>query len=172
MTDLRPLMGQRRRSAIEGALALFVPPERKLDYSGAESIRSRYACGASAALLAREYGVSHPTIRKVLNGRIYETPPPMPWRETPTWLANVIPPARISLKQGVGAAQLMNVMKPLMTQRRAQQITGRSVRGHTKPDHRRKWSRAELNRRPRSRCEGFYRFSRRFGLASRVRAGG
>jgi len=32
--------------------------------------------------------------------------------------------------------------------------------------------RAESNRRLRSRCEGFYRLSRRFGLAFRVRAGG
>jgi hypothetical protein len=188
MADLRMLMGKRRRSAIERALALFAPPERKLDYSRAERIRSRYTCGASAASLAREYGVSHPTIRKVLNGRIYREPPPMPWREPATWLPNLIPPAGISaaelywlagwlegegsfcapppsaprlprihgecrdrdvvwevasllgvsptgprqrngwsrtwtvLKQGEGAVQLMNAIKPLMSQRRAKQI--------------------------------------------------
>jgi hypothetical protein len=96
MTDIRPMMGAPRRAAIDQALALFVPPERKLRYAKAEDIRRQQAGGASAASLARRYRVSHPTIRRVLSGRIYAEPPSTPWRDPAGWLPNLTPPVALS----------------------------------------------------------------------------
>jgi hypothetical protein len=80
MTRLRPLMGQRRQAQIDRALASHALKVRydgcgpKLNAEQVRSIRAELATGGrgTAARLAREYGVSHPTIRQIRDGRIWK----------------------------------------------------------------------------------------------------
>jgi hypothetical protein len=86
MTELRPVMGMRRRSQIDRALAGYVPPTRKLSFENAEEIRRRHARGESVAALARCYGVARQTIYPLLKHQIYRSSPGRPWRESVSWL--------------------------------------------------------------------------------------
>jgi hypothetical protein len=90
LDDLRPIMGSRRREAIDRALEGYRPPSRKLDFAAAEEIRREHRSGRSAASLARDYRVTHPTIRAVLSGRIYRAPAAAPWRTPATYLPDVV----------------------------------------------------------------------------------
>jgi hypothetical protein len=90
LEDLRPIMGSRRREAIDRALEGYRPPSRKLDFAAAEEIRRKHRWGRSAASLARDYRVTHPTIRAVLSGRIYRAPAAAPWRTPATYLPDVV----------------------------------------------------------------------------------
>lgn len=78
MRDLAPAMSERRRAAIEAAMAKHSPRSGKLNYGAAEVIRDFQSC-VSVSRLAREFGVSRPTIRQVLDGSIY-APPEVAWR--------------------------------------------------------------------------------------------
>jgi hypothetical protein len=79
MRILRPMMSARRQRAIDLALDGYEPPARKLNFELAEQIRRRYADDQSVSSLARMFGVSRPTIRAVLNDRIYPLPDRFPW---------------------------------------------------------------------------------------------
>jgi hypothetical protein len=92
MIDLRPMMGNRRRRAINDALKGYLPPRFKLDFQKADEIRDRYAGGESVSSLSRAYGVARSTIRPILQRRIYSRPPPLPWREA-VYLPQVPRPA-------------------------------------------------------------------------------
>jgi hypothetical protein len=81
MRRLRPWMGSRRRHAIDRAIAAYRAPERKLSPVRAEEIRRRHATGETMASLAREFDVSHPTMRAVVNARIYRDPGTAPWEQ-------------------------------------------------------------------------------------------
>ena len=96
MQDLRPIMSDRRRAAIDGALSAHSPPQRKLDFHLAEDIRRRYEGGETITSLARLFDVSRPTIRSVLYHRIYPDPAPTPWRGS-VYLPDLwLPPSRLS----------------------------------------------------------------------------
>ena len=82
MQDLRHLMGERRRCAIDAALDAYEPPTRKLSYQKACEVRRRYAAGESISQLAHVFDVAHSTIRPILLNEIYKNPPPRPWRES------------------------------------------------------------------------------------------
>jgi hypothetical protein len=84
MQILRPMMGARRQQAIDRALDQYSPPPRKLGFALAEQIRLQREDGVDISSLAREFAVSRPTIRKVLNGRIYPVRDNFPWR-TVSW---------------------------------------------------------------------------------------
>jgi hypothetical protein len=79
MRDLAPIMGERRNHAIARALANYEPPTRKLDFAAAEIIRD-FQSDVSVSRLAREFGVTRPTIRQVLDESIYAAPADKPWR--------------------------------------------------------------------------------------------
>jgi hypothetical protein len=81
MRLLRPMMGDRRRMAIDRALRDYRPPARKLDFEKAEGIRRRRSGGMTISSLARTFRVSRPTIRAVLTGRFYPEP-----ENGPPWL--------------------------------------------------------------------------------------
>jgi hypothetical protein len=101
MADVRPFMGERRRRAIDAALERYTPRPTKLSYETAEEIRRRHAKGESAALLARRFRVSHPTIRQLVNGQFYRQPPPSQWRDPADYLCDAIcdPPGELSLEE-------------------------------------------------------------------------
>jgi len=80
MEDVEPLMGLRRAVAIRAAIDRYRPPARKLSFLKAEEIRRRYASGETAASLSRIFAVTHPTVRAVLSGRIYQELVRYPWR--------------------------------------------------------------------------------------------
>jgi hypothetical protein len=97
MRDIKPVMGKRRREAIDSALCGYHPPRRKLDFDAAEEIRGRAAAGESVASLARTYAVARQTIYPILDGRIYAAPSSRPWRDcvpslppvdTPPWMSS------------------------------------------------------------------------------------
>jgi len=97
MRDIRPLMGERRREAIDTAVRCYSPPTRKLDFDAAEEIRRREVAGESVASLAHAYAVARQTIYPILDGRIYAAPPSRPWRDcvpalppvgTPPWMSS------------------------------------------------------------------------------------
>ncbi len=71
MKDLRPFMGQRRRAAIDGALAAWRPSVRRLDIARAEQIRAAFAEGETITALAAGSGVTRPTVRAVLRNEIH-----------------------------------------------------------------------------------------------------
>jgi hypothetical protein len=96
MTDIRPLMGQRRQGAIDTAIQCYHPPKPKLAFSDAEEIRRRFSNGESVSSLARLYKVTRQTIYPILQRRIYHTPPSRPWRNPKTVLAETVPPPGIS----------------------------------------------------------------------------
>jgi hypothetical protein len=99
MSDLRPLMGNRRGAAIDAVIREYSPPERKLDFEKAEEIRRRYVEEESVSALSRSFTVARPTIRLVLKGRIYGAPKPTPWRDTPEFLREVtLIPEGLSLR--------------------------------------------------------------------------
>lgn len=96
MTDIRPLMGERRRKAIDAALSHYRPPVRKLNFEMAEEIRRRSAAGQSVESLAQIYGVARQTIYPILKDRIYRAPPSRPWRNRAPALPPVDTPSRMS----------------------------------------------------------------------------
>ncbi len=79
MTLLRPMLGRRRRAAIDRALAGYEPPNRKLSFAKAEQIRDRHWNGDKVSSLARRYGVERQTIHRVLDSRIYPAADEFPW---------------------------------------------------------------------------------------------
>jgi len=81
MSDIRRLMGRRRKAAIDAAIADYCPPSRKLDFATAQEIRRRFAAGNSVASLAHTYDVARQTIYPILQNRIYQSPPDRPWRD-------------------------------------------------------------------------------------------
>jgi hypothetical protein len=91
MLDLVELMGARRSRAILEALRLYKPAARKLSYDIAQHIRAEFARGeVTKSQLARRYRVSHPTIRRILAGRMYRTSP-TPWRSAQSWFPGCLP---------------------------------------------------------------------------------
>lgn len=78
MSDLAPAMSERRRTAIDAAVAEYSPRSGKLNFGAAELIRHLESC-VSVSRLAREFEVSRPTIRQVLDGSIY-APADASWR--------------------------------------------------------------------------------------------
>jgi len=96
MTDIRPLMGERRQQAIDAALHRYRPPARKLSFDVAEEIRRRFALGESVSSLARDYKVARQTIHPILKGRIYRAPPHRPWRDQMQTLPRVDAPPWMS----------------------------------------------------------------------------
>lgn len=96
MTDIRPLMGERRQQAIDAALYYYRPPARKLSFDVAKEIRRRFALGESVSSLARNYNVARQTIHPILKGRIYRAPPHRPWRDQLPELPRVDPPPWMS----------------------------------------------------------------------------
>jgi hypothetical protein len=93
MTELKPLMGQRRQQAIHMAIRRYRPPKRKLDFAGAEEIRRRSGTGESVSSLARSYNVARQTIHPILQNRIYRRPPSRPWRDPKQALPEAAAPA-------------------------------------------------------------------------------
>lgn len=81
MRLLRPMMGVRRRAAIDRALANYSPPVRKLNFDDAESIRRRYEDGERIASIARSYQVAWHTIEAILDYRMYPIRERFLWRE-------------------------------------------------------------------------------------------
>jgi len=69
MSDIRRLMGRRRKAAIDAAIADYCPPSRKLDFATAQEIRRRFAAGNSVASLAHTYDVARQTIYPILQNR-------------------------------------------------------------------------------------------------------
>jgi hypothetical protein len=96
MTDLKPLMGDRRRTAIGRALEAHAPSTRKLSFGTAEEIRRRHWSGETAAALARAFGVTHPTIRAILTREIYSRPEPAPWRSSENDFSSAVVPSEFS----------------------------------------------------------------------------
>lgn len=96
MADLKPLMGNRRRRAIQDTVSDYTPPHRKLSFEVANEIRGRFAQGESIASLSRAYHVRPQTVRPILRGEIYSSPPLTPWRDAPHDLRAAIPPSGIS----------------------------------------------------------------------------
>jgi hypothetical protein len=88
MRSLRPMMGKRRQTAIDRAIRDYKPPKKGLDRRAAENIRTRRKGRESISSLARCFGVSRPTIRAVLDGRVYLPERPLPWVELSTRLRN------------------------------------------------------------------------------------
>jgi hypothetical protein len=84
MADVRPLMSDRRRQAIDTGKRAYVPPLRKLSFELAEEIRRRFAEGDSISSLAHIYEVKPQTIRPILRGEIYASAPLTPWRDLPS----------------------------------------------------------------------------------------
>jgi hypothetical protein len=80
MRLLRPMMSLRRQRAIDQALNTYTPPVRKLDFAKAQEIRKLEEQGETITSLSRLFGVSRPTVRAVLNGRLYPVPGRFPWR--------------------------------------------------------------------------------------------
>lgn len=74
MRILRPLMGSRRQAAIDRAIGAYIPRKTKLGPEIAEMVRRRIANGERMSALAREFDVSHHTVRSVVAGRIYRPP--------------------------------------------------------------------------------------------------
>jgi hypothetical protein len=101
MRDLRPMMSDRRRAAIDAALGSYTPPPHKLDFAMADEIRQRSSEGETVSSLSRSFSVSRPTIRAVLCHRIYPYPPPAPWRGS-SYL-----PAGVSAPRGLSSAEFM-----------------------------------------------------------------
>lgn len=97
MTEIRPLMGRRRQQAIDAAIKLYKPPQRKLDFGSAEEIRRRFHAGESVSSLARSYSVARQTIHPILQGHIYRSPPSRPWRNTEKMLPHAKPPPEMSV---------------------------------------------------------------------------
>ncbi len=95
MTDVRSLMGDRRRLAIDAAIQAYDPPRRKLDFEAAEEIRRRSVDGETTSSLARAYRVTPQTIRPILRGEIYASAPPTPWRDAQN-LPLVVPHSDLS----------------------------------------------------------------------------
>lgn len=96
MADIRPLMGMRRRQAIDAAFNSYSPPPRKLNFEIAKEIRRRASAGESVVSLAVKYGVARQTIYPILKDQIYRSPPSRPWRtsslelprvDTPSWMS-------------------------------------------------------------------------------------
>jgi hypothetical protein len=96
MADIRPLMGTRRRQAIDSAVSCYRPQVRKLSFEIAEEIRRRAAAGGSVASLATEYEVARQTIYPILKGEIYRAPPSRPWRNSDLELPRVNTPSWMS----------------------------------------------------------------------------
>lgn len=96
MSDIKPLMGERRQAAIEAAILCYSPPKRKLDFAAAEQIRHRFAKGESVSSLARFYEVAPQTIRPILQGRIYHSATSTPWRRASAGLPDLAAPSGIS----------------------------------------------------------------------------
>jgi hypothetical protein len=81
MNDLLPLMGQRRRAAINEALDSYKPPVRKLSFASAAVIRWLLAHDdVTVSELSRQFGVARSTIREIRDGRIYKARKGPPWR--------------------------------------------------------------------------------------------
>jgi hypothetical protein len=99
MTDIKPLMGSRRRQAIDSAVRCYAPPKRKLNFSDAEEIRRRFADGESVASLAIAYNVARQTIYPILQDRFYRQPPTRPWRQSDGTLPEATPPPEISSRE-------------------------------------------------------------------------
>ena len=99
MRDLKPIMGSRRRAAIERAISAHVPPRYKLCFTDAEEIRKRAAEGEPVARLARSYRVAPQTIRPILQRHIYRSPPARPWRAAGIGLPEATPPPGVSLAE-------------------------------------------------------------------------
>jgi hypothetical protein len=100
MRDLRPLMGERRKHAIDAAVRGYRSPVRKLDFSAAEEIREGYVNGQSVSSLSRGFQISRPTVREVLQGTIYATPPQARWRFLPEFLRKPIStPPHLSVRE-------------------------------------------------------------------------
>lgn len=95
MLDVRPLMGDRRRHAIDRASQAYVPPRRKLDFESATEIRDRFAAGATVSSLAGAFDVTRQTIRPILRGEIYAAAPLCPWREMSQELPCLLAPPGI-----------------------------------------------------------------------------
>lgn len=79
MRILRPMMSERRQASIDRALDSYTPPGYKLSFEAAEEIRRRYREGATISSLGRGFGVSRPTIRAVVQWRVYPLPDRFPW---------------------------------------------------------------------------------------------
>jgi hypothetical protein len=96
MADLKPLMGDRRRRAIERAMLAYVSPHHKLSFELAEEIRRHFDGGESIAALARTYGVRPQTVRPLLRGELYSSAPSLPWRGVPPELPLLSPPPELT----------------------------------------------------------------------------
>lgn len=80
MSDLRPLMGTRRKAAIDRALESHRSPNYKLTFRMAEEIRAARHAGESVSSVARRFGVARQTIHQILDRRIYRAPVERDWR--------------------------------------------------------------------------------------------
>jgi hypothetical protein len=78
MGVLRPMMSCRRQDAIGEAVRDYEPPWRNLTFPDIQAICRSRANGTTISSLARNYGVSRPTIRSVVNGG-YRVRPSTPW---------------------------------------------------------------------------------------------
>jgi hypothetical protein len=78
MRVLRPMMGRRRKEAIDRAVLDYRPPWRNLTAPEVDEICRFRAEGQAISSLARRYGVSRPTIRSVSTGR-YQVRGGIPW---------------------------------------------------------------------------------------------
>jgi hypothetical protein len=105
MGDLMPLMGERRRKAIDAATSSYVPPLRKLSFEKADEIRRLYSGGESVSALSRSYAIARQTIHQILKREIYRAPKPTAWLDTPGFLRDVSsPPEGFSLPEFVWLA--------------------------------------------------------------------
>jgi hypothetical protein len=81
MRLLRRMMSRRRQRAIDLALRSYQPPARKLSFPAAEQIRRRKEDGETISSLSRSFGIARPTIRAVLDRRIYPVRDSFPWMQ-------------------------------------------------------------------------------------------
>jgi hypothetical protein len=100
MRDLMPLMGERRRTAIDAATRGYVPPFRKLSFEAAEEIRRLHANGVSVSALSRSFATARQTIHQIHKREVYRAPKPTGWLDPPGFLREISsPPEGLSLTE-------------------------------------------------------------------------
>jgi hypothetical protein len=72
MKKLRPLMGQRRQGQIDRAIASWVPKKTKLTVEQARYIKHELEHGVPAYSLAQRFNVSHITIRRIRDRKLWK----------------------------------------------------------------------------------------------------